>query len=211
MEQINWWKVAVIGIVALLLFGLGFYIGRKQEPQVITKYIVKYEQLPPVHDTTDKPVPYYVKEPVDTVNVILECIKSGLYSEMFPNTHSTDTIYVTPEDTSMVIRDWATERKYVETLFDIDTLGKFVLNATVQYNRLDGVGYDYTPVQKQTETTIKTTRSFLPYVGGGLNTAGMFMAQGGMFFKQDAGFGVQYNYDPKTKTNSVGALFLWMF
>ncbi len=208
MEK-NWWKTAVIIIAALLLFGLGYYIGWKREPEVITKVETKYVQLPPVHDSIPYPVPYTVIEPVDSLNLIMEAFKSGLLSELFPN--KTDTIYVAKEDTSTVIKDWATERKYSETLFDNDSLGRFAFDATVKYNRMLNFDYTFVPMQKQTETTIKTTRKFLPYLGAGLDTQGAVIGQAGMFIKEDAGFAVQYRYDTRLKQNSVGALFLWMF
>ena len=210
-NKINWWKIAVIAIAAALLFCFGFYIGRKREPEVIVKTEIKYVELPPIHDSIPYPVPYKVVEPADTANVILACIKSGKYVELFPERERTDTIYVSKEDTSAVIKDWAAKRLYAETLFEADTVGRCSINATVQYNRLEHLDYTFIPVQKQTEVTTKTARKFLPYIGAGLNTSGSFITQGGMFFSQDAGFGVQYGYDTRTKTNSVGALFLWMF
>ena len=209
MKGLNWWKIAVIAIVALGLFWLGFYIGRSRDPEVITKTEVKYVELPPIHDSIPKPVPYKVIEPVDSMNIIMEAKMSGLLAELFPV--EKDTVFVTKEDTAVVVKDWATERLYRETLFDLDTLGKFTFNAAVQYNRLASFDYTFVPVQKQTETTIKTTRRYLPYLGAGMALNGSIMAQGGMFFHQDAGFGIQYQYDPKLKENTVGAMFLWMF
>ena len=199
----------MIAIVALGLFWLGFYIGRSRDPEVITKTEVKYVELPPIHDSIPKPVPYKVIEPVDSMNIIMEAKMSGLLAELFPV--EKDTVFVTKEDTAVVVKDWATERLYRETLFDLDTLGKFTFNAAVQYNRLASFDYTFVPVQKQTETTIKTTRRYLPYLGAGMALNGSIMAQGGMFFHQDAGFGIQYQYDPKLKENTVGAMFLWMF
>ena len=210
IKDVNWWKVAVYVIAGLFLLGLGFYVGKQRDPEVITKYITKYTTLPPVHDTVDKPVPYLVTRPVDTANVILECIKNGLYAELFPDAKK-DTIYVTQEDTSMVLKDWATERLYKETLFDNDSLGTFIVDAAVRYNRLSSIGYNYTPIQKQEYTEVKTIRRFLPYVGGGLTTNNVYMVQGGMFIHQDAGFALQYQYDANNKQNSVGAMFLYMF
>ena len=209
MNETNWWKIAVIGIVALLLFGLGFYLGRKKDPEVIIKTEIKYVELPPVHDTIDKPVPYKVIEPVDSLNIIMEAKMSGLLGELFPE--KKDTVYVTREDTAAVVKDWAMERLYSETLFDSDTLGKFTLNAAVRYNRLSNLDYTYSPVQKQTETITKTTRKFLPYVGAGFDTSMNIIGQGGMFFHQDAGFALQYRYDTQTKQSTYGGLFLWMF
>ena len=209
MEQKNWWKIAVIIIAAIALFGLGFFIGRQREPEVITKTEVQYVELPPIHDSIPVPKPYKVIEPVDSLNIIMEAKLSGLLAELFPE--KTDTVYVTKADTAAVLKDWATERLYSETLFDSDTLGKFSFDAKVKYNRLASFDYTFNPVQKQTETTIRTTRTFLPYLGAGFDTGSAILGQGGVFIKQDAGFAVQYRYDIKLKQGTFGGMFLWMF
>ena len=134
---------------------------------------------------------------------------SGLLAELFPE--KKDTIYITKADTTAVLKDWAKERLYSETLFVNDSLGCFKFDAAVRYNRLKSFDYTFTPVQKEAETTIKTTRKFLPYLGAGIATDGALIGQGGMFFHQDAGFAVQYRYDTQLKQNSVGAIFLYMF
>lgn len=207
----KWVKVAGYVLAALFLLGLGFYIGRKREPDVIIKEKIKYVELAPIHDTIDNPVPYKVLVPADTANVIREAKRSGKYADLFPVAAPGDTVYVTEEDTSAVIKDWGTERLYSKTLFDSDTLGKFSFNAAVKYNRLTNFDYTFVPVQKQTETIVRSKRTFLPYVGAGLTLNEMYMAQGGMFFKQDFGLGVQYIYDNKTKTNTYGAMLMYMF
>lgn len=209
MEGTNWWKTAVIAVAAIALFALGFYLGRARDPEVIIKTEVKYVELPPIHDSIPKPVPYKVIEPVDSLNIIMEAKLSGLLAELFPE--KKDTVYVTQADTAAVLKDWATERRYKETLFDSDTLGHFSFDAAVKYNRLASFDYTFVPVQKQTETVTKTTRRFLPYLGGGITTNGSLTGQGGMFFHQDAGFAVQYQYDPKLRQGVYGGMFLWMF
>lgn len=211
MKEVNWWKIAVFIIAVILLFGLGFYIGRKKDPEVIIKEKIKYVELPPVHDTIDNPVPVYVNKPADTLNILKALIKSGKYSELFPERVRDSIVYVTKDDTTAVIADWATERLYKETLFDNDTLGRFDLNAKVQYNRLQGLEYNYKPMQKQTETTVKTTRKYLPYIGAGFDTGKCVLGQAGMFFHQDAGFAIQYRYDTQLKQSQFGGLFLYMF
>ena len=211
MEKKNWWKIGAIIAAGLLLFGLGFYLGKKREPEVVVKTEIKYVELPPIHDSIPKPVPVYVKKPIDSLNVLRNLIASGKYSEMFPEKVRDSIIYVTKEDTAKVVIDWATERRYKETLFDSDSLGRFAFDAKVQYNRLQNFEYVFTPVQKEVNTTVKTTRKFLPYLGAGLDTKGAIQAQGGMFFNQDAGFGLQYRYDTKNKESAVGASFLYMF
>lgn len=211
MKNKNWWKICVIIAAAILLFGLGFYAGKKREPEVIIKTETKYVELPPIHDSIPKPVPVYVKKPADSLNILLALIEEGKYEEYFPERVRDSLIYATKEDTAAVIRDWATERVYKETLFDTDTLGRFAFDAKVQYNRLQNFDYTFTPVQKQTETTIRTVRTFLPYLGAGLDLSGSVMAQGGVFVKQNVGLAVQYRYDTKMKEHTAGALFLYMF
>ena len=211
MEQTNWWKIALIAVIAVILFGSGFYIGRKKDPDVVVKRDTTYVQLPPIHDSIPKPVPYAVVEPIDTANVIMDAIREGLYDELFPEKIKTDTIYITKADTNAVIKDWATERKYSETLFDDKKVGKFTFDATVRYNRLANFDYTFNPIHVQTETTSKTTRKFLPYLGLGFDTGLGVLGQGGVFFHQDAGFAVQYRYDTKLKQSTYGGLFLYMF
>jgi hypothetical protein len=139
----------------------------------------------------------------------MEAKMSGLLAELFPE--KKDTVYVTQADTAAVLKDWATERRYKETLFDSDTLGRFSFDAMVKYNRLASFDYTFVPIQKQTETTIKTTRKFLPYVGAGFDSGMGIIGQGGMFFHQDAGFALQYRYDTQLKQSTYGGMFLWMF
>lgn len=207
MEQTNWWKIAFMALVALALFFGGFFIGRQRE--VNAEPQIEYIELPPIHDSIPKPVPYKVVEPADTLNIIMTCIKEGLYSELFPE--KKDTIYITADDTVKVLKDWATERYYSEVLFDSDTLGRFSYDATVKYNRMTSFEYTFKPMQRQVTETVTVTRKYLPYIGAGLSTDGSLMAQGGMFFRQDAGFGLQYQYNTKLNQHSVGAMFLYMF
>ena len=209
MNEKNWWKIAVIVIAALALFWGGFYLGRSRDPEVITKEVIKYVELPPIHDSIPYPKPYKVVEPVDSMNIIMQAKLSGLLAELFPE--KKDTVYVTQADTAAVLKDWATERRYKETLFDSDTLGRFSFDAAVKYNRLTSFDYTFVPIQKQTETTIKTTRKFLPYIGAGFDSGMGLLGQGGMFFHQDAGFALQYRYDTQLKQSTYGGMFLWMF
>ena len=210
-KKANWWKIGVILAFVVAAFVGGFYLGAKREPEVIVKEKIKYVELPPIHDSIPKPVPVYIKQPADSLNILMALIEEGRYSELFPEKVRDSLIYVTKEDTTAVIRDWVSERRYSETLFDSDTLGRFKFDAKVQYNRLQNFDYTFTPIQKQTETTIKTVRTFLPYAGAGLDLGGSIMVQGGAFIKQDAGFGIQYRYDTKHKEQAVGAMFLYMF
>ena len=205
----GWWRFGVWMATIIGAFVLGFYFRAKTEPEIKEK--IKYVELPPVHDTISNPVPVYVKAPADTLNILLALVQSGRYQEFFPERVRDSIVYLTEKDTAAVIRDWATERTYSETLFDNDTVGTFKFDAKVQYNRLENFDYTFVPRQKQTETIIYRPRKYLPYAGAGIDTGGSVIAQGGMFFKQDAGFGVQYRYDIRHRESSVGGLFVYMF
>jgi hypothetical protein len=211
MKEVNWWKVALIIVAVLALFWGGFFIGRARDPEVIIKEKVEYVELPPVHDTLYRPKPYKVVEPVDSLNIIMEAKLSCLLAELFPDDAKKDTVYITKADTTAIMKDWASERRYKETLFDSDTLGRFTFDATVKYNRLANFDYTFVPMQKQTEITTKTTRKFLPYIGAGFDSGMGVLGQAGMFFHQDAGFAVQYRYDTQLKQSQFGGLFLYMF
>ena len=190
-KNINWWKVGSIIVIIILLFLSGIYVGRKTfEPKVVTK--IEYKELPPIHDTI--PAPYPVKEKVDTANLIKQIVAKGLYSELFPDKEKTDTVYLTPKDTSKIINDWATERTYTAKLFDIDTVGTCTINTSVQFNRLGSIDYTFNPVQKQTTHYISVKRKFVPYVAVGGTSFPSAGIEAGMFFNENWGIAITGNY-----------------
>lgn len=144
------------------------------------------------------------------MNVILSCIKSGKYYELFPERVRDSIIYVTKEDTTNVLLDWATERWYSEKVFDSDTLGTGVVNARVQYNRLTWLGSTFTPVQKVVITP-QPLKKYAPFFGGGITTMPSFITQGGLFINDKYGFSALYMYDWNVKTHIVGTTFLYKF
>ena len=202
------WKYLFIGLVALLLFGGGFYLGRstikQPKPEVI---YVKGDSI-----TVEKPfpVPVEVIKPADTANVIIACIKSGRYYELFPEKIRDSIIYVTKDDTTAVIRDWATERTYREKMFDIDTVGTATVTAKVQYNRLTWLGSTFTPVVK-TIVEPQPIKKFSPFVGVGITTMPSVTGQVGVFFEEKYGFSGVYQYNWETKKHIFGTGFLYKF
>lgn len=148
-------------------------------------------------------------EPCDTVNVILECIESGKYFELFPE-KVRDTVFVaTKEDTSTVLKDWATLRVYEETIIDNDTIGTATVKAEVQYNRLESITSNFVPTTKVVTEPVKV-KYFSPFLGGGITTTSM-VGQAGMFFEDKYGFSLLYQYDWKANKNSIGTMFLYKF
>ena len=81
--QRNWWKIGGIAAIAILLFFSGLYVGKKHT-KVVEKPVVVYLPGEPIKDSIPYPVPYYVEKPIDTANLIAQCVKDSIYQELFP-------------------------------------------------------------------------------------------------------------------------------
>ena len=186
--------ILAVALGAGLFIG-GYYTCKKTMPVKIVEHTV-YEKLPPIHDSI--PYPVYISEtvPVDPARIIQQCVRDGVFTELFPERIRTitDTLYLEKSDTSQILADWATKRDYEETLFDRDTLGTMTVRTSVQYNRLGTLHYDFTPVRKLVTREIYTVRKILPFVGAGASTYPSVNAEAGLFWKQSWGFSVQGNY-----------------
>jgi len=212
-------QLIVVAFLCILSVIGGFFIGRSRikdkNPTTVTEYI----QGPTIHDTINKPIPYNVILPIDTIGIIQQCVRDGIYVELFPTKIVTEYVEVTREDTSVIMTDWATTRQYAETLFDIDTIGKCDIQAEVQYNRLKYLGYNYTPIIK-TVTIIETkVKAFSPFIG--INTAlnpwksqamdPMAGINAGFFIKEKYGIQLQYNHAFYTNNDFIGVNLLYKF
>lgn len=193
------WKIAFIALVALILLGLAFYAGRATtKTKVITK--IEYIKGDTIHDTITDIKPYKVIVPADTAGIIQTCVEDGIYAELFPTKVVTEYIEVTKEDTTAIMKDWATVRAYDEVLFDSDTLGVCEVNTEVQYNRIKNMNYTFTPViKKETDTEIKVRR-FTPFIGAGISTFPSVDGSVGFFINQSWGFSLDGNYYFNGKT-----------
>ena len=203
--------ICVAVVVACL--AVGFFAGRATRKET-TKIVVRYEKGETIHDTVTISEPVVVKL-VDTANIIRQCVRDGIYAELFPNKTVIDTQYieVTREDTTAMLADWATERTYSESLFDIDTLGKCDISLTVQYNRLAALSYTYTPIQKTTTITTEKKRVVSPFIGLGVMTnptdfgnSLMPSASVGFYIVEHYGVTLQYSRYIKNKENIVGLM-----
>lgn len=187
----------IIGIilgVAIIFIG-GIYVGKKTTP-IKTVTITKYEKGETIHDSIDKPVPVYIKQTIDTGKFIAQCVKDGVFYELFPEKIKYDTLVLDKTDSTKIIADYSAKREYNETLFDSDTLGTMKIKTSVQYNRLGTINYSFTPVTKTVETTKYVERHILPFVGAGLSTFPSYGAEAGMFINKSWGFSVNGNYYP---------------
>lgn len=208
-STINWWKVIFIAAIAIGIFVWGFAMGRKT--------VKPTPPGPPTYSPGDTvtvqvpyPVPVAVNKPIDTANVILACIKNGLYYDLFPEKVRDSVIYVSKEDSSAVIRDWATERIYEEKVFDIDTVGSATVRAKTQYNRLTWLGATFVPMVK-TVVEPQHIKKYSPFVGAGVTTSSSVLGQAGIFFEDKYGFSGLYQYDWERNKHILGTSFLIKF
>lgn len=162
-------------ILFLLAFTLGFFLGIHYIKKDIK---VSYVQEKPITGEVQK----------DSINLITEAKpdKSELPTK-------TDTIYINNEititekvDTAAIIADYEKLRTYYTVLFD-NEYGKLQLYPSIQYNQMQGLKYDFTPMQK----VIYNEKKFMPFISGSYSTLGYFGIGGGLFYKR-VGFEYQY-------------------
>lgn len=192
----------------LLLLGVGFFGGRQtikhgEGTEVI--YMpgdTMYLPSEPHDSIIEKPI--YITKPVDTADIIVDCIKNGKFSDLFPTKDS--VIYITKEDTSAVIRDWATERVYQYKAFDIDTIGSATVEAKAQYNRITWIGTTFVPTTKQVTVNHIIGKKYSPFIGGGITTMPELVVNGGMYFDDKYGASILYEYDWTRNKHAVGVM-----
>ena len=154
--------------------------------------------------------------PVDTLNIIKQCIKDGIYSELWPTKIVTEIVEVTKEDTTKILADWATNRLYNETLFSNDSIGYCSIEAQVQYNRLKLLGYEYQPITKTVTETVYKTKLISPYIGVGFTTNPwdevrnpMVLVNGGIFIKERYGIQLNLTHGLQSKSDHIGGSFVY--
>lgn len=182
------WKLWLLG---LLILSVGFIAGRCTDKTVVKTEYVKGET---VRDTifATKLVPYKVEIPAKPT---------------LPMKPDTIRIPGKPEiirmkvDTAQIIADYIKENSYYNVLFDDQEKGKLTVASVVQYNALKKLGYEFTPIQKQ--TTIERRRIFTPFVNASYNTLGYYGAGAGLYY-YDVGVNVKYLTDFKTKGYEFG-------
>ena len=196
-------------VIYFLIFSLagtsGFFIGKgKKETIEIDKTVyVKGDTVTVMRDSI-VPVNVYVMP--DTFDIISDCVKKGIYAELFPEKVRDSIVYLTKSDTSEIVKDWASIREYEEELFNIDTVGVAKIYATTQYNRITYLNSTFIPYEKETFVERKKTAYF---VGAGLTTDLSASAEIGALFKNNFGASVEVGRDFSKNKNFVGANFLY--
>lgn len=161
-------------VACLIAFIVGFVVGRSAVEEYIKTENRKGETI---SGSVSNVQLYPVKEevPEQPILPIKPIIK--------------EKIVVQIVDTATIIAEYEKKRAYTLTAFDNKEYGKLQLYPTLQYNRLVGLDYDFTPMIR--ETTIRQNKVWQPYISGSFLTMGYVGAGGGLFY-HNLGFEYQY-------------------
>lgn len=203
----------IIGLIICIIMGIviGIYIGNIYSKNHVKEKII-YEKGDEIRDSIPYPYPVIVESPIDTESIIKQCIKDSIFYELFPEKIKEVTVYIPEkEDTSAIMKDWATKRVYSNTLFDSDTLGTLNLNTTIQYNRIFKYEYSFNPNIKTIIQEDKKPTFMQPLIGIGATTMPSFVLMGGVLFKEKIGANFLYQYDFKTNKSYYGGSIIYSF
>jgi hypothetical protein len=171
---------------------IGFFVGRKT---ILHKTEIRYVLGDPVSGSVN----------TDSLKPVKETIPATPILPIIPDTvYINDTLYITQKvDTASIIADYIILREYTPVLFDSSTQGKLSLLATVQYNKLQDLKYEYTPVIR--EVTKYRVKLMQPYAGISYNTLNLAIFSAGTFYYD---IGIDFNYirnlDEKTSGYGIG-------
>lgn len=170
-------NIIIGGILGLIILWIGFAWGRST---IKDNIVVEYVKGETIRDSIFYPVPVGSELPLSPELLLIRD------TIQVPG----ETIVITQKvDTSRIIAEFITKNKYREPLFDSDTVGTLIVEADVQYNKLQKLGYDFTPVQKN--VSFQKEKLIAPFVSASINSLGGFEIGGGFFYR-DIGFDVRY-------------------
>ena len=212
------WKLLFYATIIIGIFVLGFFLGRKTIKEPESKIEIQYLPGEKITDTLFLDRPVAVEKPIDTLKIIEQCIKDGVYKELWPTKTITEYVEINKKDTTAVMVDWATKRMYNEILFNDNLNGMCAISTEVQYNRMKLLGYEYTPVTKTVTETKYVTKFFSPYVGLSylknpwdevVNP--MIQLNGGFFIKEKYALNLIYQRGLVLKNDYIGGGILCKF
>lgn len=185
-------KTRTIVILSIVMLLLGFLIGRlsvTDKTIVKTKEVVK--NVPSsyiVRDTIFSPMPALTYCKVDTCYI-----------------KKVDTCYIEKVDTAEILCDYFLNRQY-KLDFSNDSIGKFIVNAEVNQNKLVSANSFVQPITKfiykENAVTKQTVKTFQPWITIGTNvnldcqqvTLGFDLKQKYIFGVSGFRFKDKYNY-----------------
>jgi hypothetical protein len=137
---------------------------------------------------------------------------------LWPEKIITEYIEVNKNDTTDIMKDWATKRFYTETLFNNNKQGTCIFDAEVQYNKLTLIDYEYSPIVQTVTETEYIIKSFSPFIGISYLTNTwdeiknpMIQVNGGAFFNEKYGIQALYQRGFKLDNDYIGVGFIYKF
>lgn len=171
-------------LLILIACAASFFAGRLTTN---TKETVKYVKGETITRTVE--VPKYISSIVP-VNPVLPVKKDTINS-----------IIVQSVDTSKIIENYISERRYDLNVFD-NEYGRLDVKQTLQYNELQKFDYSFTPIQKT--ITRERERVIVPFASASYNTFGIAGAGGGLFYRN---VGIEYKYLYNVNNTETGHEF----
>ena len=171
--------------ICIVISVISFFIGRSNS--TISEKI-KYVKGETIYKTITKDSLVYKSEIPD--NPIYPTKIDTFYVDSIQ--YKTITI-----DSAKVLKEYIQKRTYDIKLFD-DKNGKLIVKPIIQYNELQSLPYEYTPISKEITKTIQKT--FTPFIHGGYNSFGYSEIGGGIYYHDIA---IQCNYVTDFKYNGI--------
>lgn len=211
--MINFKNIIYAIILLALVFAAGFWVGwLSNKPDTPEQTIIKWEdgdvvsgEVPMDEVTTTETTPGNVilpndifkdmpaNTPIDPVVDLSHCPKDCdcKKEQIFRQSPGNDSLPIY----RAVYADYIKIRKDHVSIFDIDTLGTLTLDATIQFNRSHGYGYDFKPKIKTINNNFKPKPiTFIPFLSSSYSTTD-YLGMGGGFFYHNLGFEYQYQID----------------
>lgn len=205
-----------IVLCIILVFGMGYYSGNKLRN---TEPIIDYIRLPPVQggfdkedlspvlESQDSPIIYkwvYTDRADKSQENLTKIDSNGQYTQA-PEAQEIDTL----ESLRVTAVDWNIKRTYNQVLFNSNDIGKLDIGIKVQYNKLDSIWFNYTPVQKNTiyRPTIKKVQ---PFVRASYNSLDQVTGGVGLYINK-IGIDVFYIRDGRQNKSGIGAGLSYRF
>lgn len=176
-------RVFVLLAIIAMCLTLGFFIGRAS---IETKTITKLEKGETISGSVSPSqfTPIKEERPIH-----------------YRDTGRIEYIYL-PTDTAAIIADWELKRTYKLIAFDNNTEGKLELFPVIQYNKLSGMDYNFTPIVKN--NIIYKEKIWQPFVSGSYSTLNYVGIGGGVFYHN---IGLEYQFQKSLVSQSNGHVF----
>lgn len=185
-------RVLVFMAIIAMCSVISFFIGRST---IDIKSITKIEKGETISGSVSPSQFVPIKEEKPEISILYRDTGSVRYVNL-------------PADTAGIIADYELKRTYQLTAFDNKTQGKLELFPVIQYNRLTGLDYNFTPMIKT--NYIYKDKVWHPFVSGSYSTLGYVGIGGGIFYHN---IGVEYQYQIDYRNRNTGHLIggKWMF